>query len=305
MESTRPGNAATELAALDAQVNALLPARYQHCATVAPTSMGSAGVRYGPDGRVAWGSIWTTFCDLALAGGPPHRGKLLEPVPEARVRADPDRYNEVVAEIARAIELTAGLPVVAGHSPGWVGVRCTSPGQAAWLQFAVTAENVSARRRGADLQLPAGPAFEVEKEIKNVVVSLAKACHYWDGHLSAAQQDLAGDLAWEPATPADVAAAPSQYDAAVAEVQRALRPSGRATLPRRHAGWLGLQASDEDEAAWLLRAVLSDRVLARREARVLYLPITAIPDADRAARVGHAFCHAWRLRPAAATGRIG
>ncbi len=81
-----------ELAALDAKVNALLPPRYQHCYTsVSPNSMGSAGLRYGPDGKVAWDEIWTTFCDLALAGGPPHRGKLLEPVSQAEVAAEPGR----------------------------------------------------------------------------------------------------------------------------------------------------------------------------------------------------------------------
>ena len=184
----------TELAALDAKVNALLPPRYQHCYTfVSPNSMGSAGLTYGPDGRVAWDEIWTTFCDLALAGGPPHRGMLLEPVSEAEVAAEPVSYGDVVAEIARAIRLTTGLPVVDGYAPGWVGVQCGSLQEAAWLQLAVTAENVSARRRQSVLQLPAGPAFRVEKEIKNVVVALAKACHYWDGHLTADQQSLAAE----------------------------------------------------------------------------------------------------------------
>jgi sirohydrochlorin cobaltochelatase len=55
---------AAELAALDSRVNALLPSRYQHCyASVSPTSMGSAGLKYGKDGRVAWDQIWTTFCE--------------------------------------------------------------------------------------------------------------------------------------------------------------------------------------------------------------------------------------------------
>src|SRR5579875_3487606 len=113
-------NVAAELASLDEKINALLPPRYQHCyADVSPTSMGSAGVRYGPDGKVAWDQIWTTFCDLALAGGPPHRGTLLEPVSEAEVMAEPERYAEVVAEIRRAIGLTTVLPTEEGYAPGW------------------------------------------------------------------------------------------------------------------------------------------------------------------------------------------
>lgn len=62
-------NVTAELAALDARINALLPPRYQHFYTsVSPCSLGSAGLRYGRDGRIAWDEIWTTFCDLALAG---------------------------------------------------------------------------------------------------------------------------------------------------------------------------------------------------------------------------------------------
>ena len=202
--------------ALDAKVNAFLPPRYQHCYTsVPPTSMGSAGLAYGPDGKVAWDEIWTTFCDLALAGGPPHRGRLLEPVSETEVAAEPERHASVVAEIDRAIALTTGLPVVSGYMPGWVGVKCGSLEEAAWLQFAVTAENVSARRRQSVLQLPAGPAFRVEKEIKNVVVALAKAFHYWDGHLTTAQQSLVAEGGTEAATPTEAAARPSEYEAAL------------------------------------------------------------------------------------------
>ena len=294
MNSTR--NVAAELAALDSKVNAFLPPRYSHCyGSVSPDSMGSAGLIYGPDGRVAWDRVWTTFCDLALAGGPPHRGKLLEPVSEDEVAADPGRHGEVVSEIGRAIGLTTGLPVIGGYAPGWVGVRCGSPSEAAWLQFAVTAENVSARRRKDVLQLPAGPAFRVEKEIKNVVVALAKAYHYWDGHLTAAQQSLAGDRVWEPATAAEAAATPSEYKAALGEVMGGLRAAGLSALPQRYVGWVGFQAAGVEEAVWLLRAVLVNQVLARREERVLFLPVGADPSTDQAARVGWAIGEAWRL----------
>src|SRR5580700_2512556 len=127
MKSMPYRNVAAELAALDAKINALLPPRYQHCyGSVSPDSMGSAGLRYGRDGRVAWDEIWTTFCDLALAGGPPHRGSLLEPPSEADVTAAPSRYRDVVAEIGRAVRMTTCLRVVDGYVPGWIGIRCDS-----------------------------------------------------------------------------------------------------------------------------------------------------------------------------------
>ena len=301
-ESVR--NIAAELEALDAKINALLPSRYQHCYTsVSPNSMGSAGLKYGPDGRVAWDEIWTTFCDLALAGGPPHRGKLLLPVSEADVAAAAGRYRDVVVEIGRAIGMTTCLRVVQGYALGWVGIQCESKEEAAWLQFAVNAENVSARRRGTALHLPAGPDFRVEKEIKNVIVALIKANHYWDGHLTAAQQSLAGTRTWEPASPAEAAAAPSEYEAAACGVEDGLHAAGIPTSPRRYVGWAGVETANDEEAVWLLRAVLVERVLARREERVLYLPVGATADASHAARVVLVIRQAWELRVAASPRR--
>src|SRR5208283_2717325 len=84
---------AAELQALDAKINAILPPQYQHCYDdVQPVSMGSAGLKYRADGKVAWDEIWTSFCDLALAGGPPHRGTLLEAVPPEEALGEPEKY---------------------------------------------------------------------------------------------------------------------------------------------------------------------------------------------------------------------
>ena len=57
---------------LEARIKTILPPQYQDCyEDVQPVSMGSAGLKYGPDGKVAWNEIWGSFCDLAMAGGPP------------------------------------------------------------------------------------------------------------------------------------------------------------------------------------------------------------------------------------------
>lgn len=299
MKPTPPRNLAAELAALDEKINELLPPRYQHCyETVAPTSMGSAGLIHGPDGRVAWDRIWTTFCDLALAGGPPHRGKLLEPVSDAEATADPDRQRLVVAEIDRAIGQTSGFRVLGGDSPAWVGLPCQSTAEAAWLHLAITAENVSVRRRGTVLQLPAGPAFRPEKEIKNLVVAIAKTSHYWEGHLTDAQQSLGGEAACEAATPTEAAADPAAYQAAAAVIEDALRASGLPTSSRTYVGWAGVDTADEEEAVWLLRALLVERIPARREENALFLPVPAIVGSDQPERIARAFANAWELRKA-------
>lgn len=293
-----------QLAALDAKVNALLPPRYQHCyGAVSPVSMGSATLKFGPDGKIAWDQIWTTFCDLALAGGPPHRGKLLEAPRTAGALAEPEKQAQVVAELARALKLTSNLATTEGHAPGWIGLPCASPDEAGWLQFAIQAENVTVRRRGSVLQLPAGPDFRPEKEIKNVVVAVIKSLHYWDGHLTGSQQLLGRVEVVEPATIDEVDLNAAEYEASVGGLEDALR---RAEVPinaRVYPGWVGIPTASDEEAVWLLRAVVVDRILARREDTTVYVPAPPLPRSDWPERVAYSVRVARELRAASATTR--
>ncbi len=47
-----------------------------------------------------------------------------------------------------------------------------------------------ARNEDSVLFVPAGPSFRVEKEIKNVVVAVAKTCHYLFDHLEPEQMPV-------------------------------------------------------------------------------------------------------------------
>ncbi|PMP82977.1 MAG: sirohydrochlorin chelatase, partial [Roseiflexus castenholzii] len=114
---------------------------------------------------------------------PPHRGTLLEPVSPEAVAADPEGYAHVVAELARGLRMVTGLPVVTGNTSGWVGLVCESEAMALWLLRAIAVENVSVRREGCTLFLPAGPDFRLDGEIKNVVTAVAKTYHYWKEHV--------------------------------------------------------------------------------------------------------------------------
>jgi hypothetical protein len=145
--------------------------------------MSAAPLCYTDDGEVAWDQMWSDFCDLAAIGGPPHRGTLLEPVSPAEVKSNPEAYAQVVTEIECGIQLVTGLTTL--HSPilGWVGVECEDEMMAIWLQQAILAENVSVRRDGSRLYLPAGPSFQLKAEIKNVITVIAKTHHYWQEHL--------------------------------------------------------------------------------------------------------------------------
>lgn len=160
----------------------LLPPRYRNGRPVSAAPMGTAPMRYDENGQVAWNEMWTTYCDLALAGGPSHRDTLLEPVPPDEVRADLEGYERVVAEIERGMQLVTGLSTVRSEKAGWVGLRCTDEEMALWMLRAIVVENVCVRREGCVLYLPAGPGFQMEKEIKNVVTVVAKTHHYWTEH---------------------------------------------------------------------------------------------------------------------------
>ncbi|MDQ2885345.1 MAG: hypothetical protein M3Y39_04580 [Chloroflexota bacterium] len=165
------------------QLPDILPPRYRSSKAVSAAPMGTAPTRYDKEGRVAWAEMWTDFCELALAGGPPHRGTLLEPVSPEEVATDRDEYERVIAEIKRGLELVTGLPVVIqSKQAGWIGLRCDNEEMALWLLRAIVVENVCVRREECVLWLPAGPAFQLEKEIKNVITVVAKTYHYWTEH---------------------------------------------------------------------------------------------------------------------------
>ncbi len=167
---------------LEARMGAMLPPRYRDPSlTLSRAPMGAADLEFDAEGRVAWDRMWQGFCELALAGGPPHRGTLLEPVTREEASAEPERSAAVVRELARGIRMVTGLDVVEGP-PGWIGVACESEEMAIWLMRAILVENVMARREGPTLYLPAGPRFTLGSEIRNVVTAVAKTHHYWTQH---------------------------------------------------------------------------------------------------------------------------
>jgi hypothetical protein len=289
-------NVRAELEALDANLKTILPAQYHECyEDVLPISMGSAALKTGPDGRVAWDEVWTTFCDLALAGGPPHRGTLLQPATSDEVLANPEEYQQVVAELGRGIYMVTGLGVQTYPAPGWIGVRCLGVGMAGWLVRAIVAENVTARHEGETLYLPTGPAFQLAKEIKNVVTVIAKTCHYWLDHTPASQQESIAALLVgnspdqelvEPASIEEMRRASAQYQAVVDELTNGIAERlGWSSLRDRYVGWVGVACPDEATAVWLMRAMIVKNILARREGNLLFVPASPRFAGDRCKRL--------------------
>jgi|GEM_PF-433343 len=185
--TTQPSDAA-QFDDLTERINAILPPRYQNGTEVNAAPMGSADLQFDAEGAVAWDTMWglddpeSPFCELALAGGPPHRGSLLEPGSPDDCLAEPGKYAAVLAELARGITLVTDLSTANSPVAGWIGLQCTNEEMAIWLLRAIIVENVMVRREDTILYLPAAPHFTLAGEVKNVVTVVAKTVHYWVEH---------------------------------------------------------------------------------------------------------------------------
>jgi sirohydrochlorin cobaltochelatase len=277
-----------DLEAFEAKIRLILPERYQDSYNeVQPVSMGSASLKFGRDGQVAWDEIWGSFCDLAMAGGPPHKGTLLEPATKEEIAAQASRYQEVVEEICRGISMVAGLFAEASATPGWILVECTSSVMAAWLVRAIVMENVSAASESMTLYLPAGPHYRLEKEIKNVVTVMAKTCHYWFGHTTLTQRRTIASLFVEmelnspliqPAL-RDTTSVAGQFQTLSASLAKRIHEAtGIQCSKDKYRDWLGLECPDVHTAIWMMRALVVSNVLSRREGTLVFVPINLAAD---------------------------
>ena len=275
---------------LQRRFSTLLPEEYQdRYQDLDPVPMGSAGVRYGADGKIAWDQMWGSFCDLAMAGGPPHKGALLEPADPEEIEADRPGHATAVAEICRGIAMVTDLSPSESPSPGWVRMECATSGMAAWLLRAITIENVAVRVEGAFLELPAGPAYRLHKEIKNVITVIAKTAHYWVGHMSVMhRQTIAGLLAGmndeSPLIRPGYALNDDRLaanEALAADVATAIqRATGLTRSPHRYREWVGLNCTTVRAAISMMRMLVAVNILARREGTVLFVPVNTEVDAN-------------------------
>jgi hypothetical protein len=281
---------------LDARLKTILPEEYQESyEDVQPVPMGSAGLKYARDGKVAWNDIWQSFCDLAMAGGPPHKGMLLQAGQPSEIHAHPHRYAEVVEEICRGVMMAAYLEAAPSPDPGWIQVTCLSEGMAGWLLRAIVMENVAARLDGVALDLPAAPNFRLEKEIKNVVTVIAKTSHYWLEHMPRSQQRAITSLFARLAGESPLVTPASAHDgSAMTTLGAAIEhETGLTASDHRYAGWVGVRCPDVRGAIWMMRALVAGNVLSRREGTVLFVPVNPAIDPDGAivaravARVHH------------------
>ena len=247
---------------VDRRLRILLPPEYHETfAQLEPKPMRSAGLTYDAEGRVAWDQIWQKFCDLAMAGGPPHKGRLLGPGRPDDIGARPSDYLNVIDELSRGITLASELPADDSPNLGWIRVQCHSEVMAAWMLRAITMENVAVRAEGRSLDLPAAPHFRLDQEIKNVVTVVAKTCHYWMGHI------------------------PREQKINIGELFSSLERESPLIAPEWDEGgdvWRGVACESVPHALDMMRALIALNVLARREDSMVFVPNNATRDPEDA-----------------------
>lgn len=158
-------------------------------APVSAAPMAPAPFIWRQDGRPDWGQMWQGFCELALFGGPPHRGEAQTLHPSATPGAPGRGDYDAVGEIIRGIFETTGLRAEPAED-GWLSVHCDSPKMATWLCATIVLENVDARFEGDRLLVPAAPDFDLKDEVKSVITVLAKTHHYWLVHVQKTAPEL-------------------------------------------------------------------------------------------------------------------
>lgn len=176
---------------MKSKIDAILPPRYQgRTDEVSASPMSAADLLFDDEGAVLWDQIFgvddpnNPYCELALAGGPAHRGELLEAVDGHVCLADPGKYAAALDECGRGINMITGMGIVESAIPGWVGVQCDSEEMALWLLRAIIVENVMVRREEDAIFLPVGPHYTLKDQIKSIVTVTAKTWHYWIEHIT-------------------------------------------------------------------------------------------------------------------------
>jgi hypothetical protein len=210
---------------------------------------------------------------------------LLEPASAEDINADLVSYRRNAAEILRALTLVTGLQTEEAATPGRIGLHCPTVGMAGWLTRAIAMENILVRQEQKVLELPCGPAYRLHKEIKNVVTAVAKTCHYWTSHMPPEQQSSIDALflhateeteLLQPSALTESRRDPDVYSQVVERMAREIGDApGLPCFSHRYVGWIGVECRNVRTAVWIMRAIVAENILARREGEVVFLPVCA------------------------------
>ncbi len=161
---------------------ALQRARQRDGGSAAGAPMAAAPFVFRDDGTPDWSTMWQGFCELALYGGPSHRGED-EALEKPTTATDEIVEDDMIDEIRRGVLETTGLSALPAPG-GWLAIRCDSKRMAAWLCATIILENVDARSEDDTLYVPGDRGFELKNQVKSVITVVAKTHHYWQAHIA-------------------------------------------------------------------------------------------------------------------------
>ena len=264
-----------------------------------------------PTARSRGIEIWGSFCDLAMAGGPPHKGALLEPGNEGGDRRavrslrrgrrgdlprhqDGDRPARVSsprlpAGSASRVRRRDGRLAAARHRHG---ERRGSPPRRDARTAGV--RRTSASRRKSRTSSPSSPRpattgwatcpRDQQQAIAELFVTMAGESPLIEPDLSSPDSDERA-ASWPRASLTDPAS------------------TGLQRSNHRYPGWLGLECPSVRAAVWMMRALVASNVLSRREGTVLFVPVNPATD-PRGVNVAGAVERVYRCAAARGIGPV-
>ncbi len=144
-------------------------------------------------------------------------------------------------------------------------------------------ENISVGLEEDAILLPAGPAFRVEKEVKNVITVVAKTTHYWSGHLIRLQKLGIANLFSRLDSEAPLLQPDRSIQVQDRDVREKIRyaleaTTGLRTTEHSYCGWIGLDCGTVSSAITTMRRIVASNILCRRENTAIFLPLNPFLD---------------------------
>ncbi len=140
--------------------------------------------------------------------------------------------------------------------------------EATFQQMLAKIDQILPRRTNASKPAPASTQSPVD----------ADGTVHWEqinplGDLALSGSSSYRDKLLEAVDPAKCLADPERYAGVVAEIGQGIRTTtGLPIVESSVPGWVGIQCESEEMAIWLVRAIIVENIMIRREVDVLYLP---------------------------------
>ena len=274
------------LEALEVRLRVLLPEEYQDSyETCEPKPMGSAGLKYGADGQVAWDEMWGASAIWRWPAGRRTRARCSSRLARGDRRASRSLRRGRRRDLPRHHDGDRS-PRASVADPGWVRVTCFSDAMAGVAAARHRdGERVGARAAARPSICRPRPASGSKRRSRTSSPSSPRPATTGSGHMPREQQRAIADLfAAHGGGVATHRSGRRREDGARASAPEGLsraieRETGWKAAHHQYRGWLGVECSTVKAAIWMMRMMVASNVLSRREGTVLFLPVNDVSDA--------------------------